>query len=64
MKNRAAQQLGRLGGKARAKNHTKEEIEAMSAKGGKKTAERGVEYYRELNRKSQQSKRMKKLTHS
>ncbi len=59
--NKAAQQLGRLGGKARAKNHTKEEIEAMSAKGGRKTAERGPEYYKELNRKSQESKRLKKI---
>lgn len=60
--NKAAQQLGRLGGKARAKRHNSESLTKMAKKGGEATkAAHGAEYYKELNRKSQEAKRQKKI---
>lgn len=60
--NKNAQGLGRLGGIARSKNHTSEEIAKMSRIGGYKTLElKGREYYKEINQKSQIAKRLKKL---
>ena len=60
-KNEAASAFGRMGARARILKHGKESLRKMQQKGGAAIlAVHGPEYYKELNRKSQDAKRAKK----
>lgn len=56
-----AKEMGHRGGTTTAIRYPKEQRQQWYKKGGEKTKQKGKEYYQELNRRSLEAKRRKKI---